>query len=31
MIASRYKYANACKFIQDSLELRAKIAAMKKS
>ena len=27
----RAEYGNACKFIQDSLELRAKIAAMKKS
>ena len=25
----RAEYANACKFIQDSLELRAKIAAIK--
>ncbi len=25
----RAEYANACKFIQDSLELRAKIAAMR--
>jgi hypothetical protein len=27
----RAEYGNACKFIQDSLELRAKIASMKKS
>ena len=27
----RAEYANACKFIQDSLELRAKIASMKKN
>ena len=27
----RAEYANACKFIQDSLELRAQLAAMKKS
>ena len=27
----RAEYANACKFIQDSLELRAKIASIKKN